>query len=71
MVRKGQVNPVTAEYYTQVEGDTLGETPWEYQKDRRSKQIENFTKAVGHADWLKDFQSPLEGNEPDGSDEDK
>jgi hypothetical protein len=53
MVKKGQVSEIKPEDYTRVEGDTAGETPWEYQKDGRSKQIENFQEAIGHTDWLK------------------
>lgn len=69
MLRKGQVNPVTADYYKRVEGDTSRETPWEYQKDSRAKQIENFTKALGHADWLKDFKRSSEkGGDSNGGD---
>lgn len=56
MLRKGQVNPVTADYYKRVESGLKSETPWEYQKDNRAKQIDNFTKALGHADWLTDFK---------------
>ena len=70
MLRKGQVNPVTADYYNKVEGETSRETPWEYQKDNRAKQIENFTKALGHADWLKDFQRESEKTSFDKSVED-
>jgi len=53
MVRKGQVNEVSAEDYRQVESATEEERPWEYQKDQRAQQIRNFEGAIGHANWLK------------------
>jgi len=56
MVRKGQVNEIKPADYAQVEDITQSETPWEYQKDGRAKQISNFKQAVGHADWLRPFE---------------
>jgi hypothetical protein len=63
MLRKGQVNPVSADYYKRVESGLKSEAPWEHQKDNRAKQIDNFTKALGHADWLTDLKKSNEEKE--------
>lgn len=57
MVRKGQVNEVNPDHYQQVEEIAQSQTPWEYQKDNRDVQINNFKKAIGHADWLRPFEN--------------
>lgn len=56
MVRNGQVNEIKAADYKRVEDITKSETPWEYQKDGRADQINNFKQAIGHADWLKPYK---------------
>jgi hypothetical protein len=48
MVKKGQYSEVEADYYESAEEQTKTETPWEYQKDARRQQLENFRKA----NWL-------------------
>lgn len=55
MVKKGQINQVDAKHYEKVEAVTKEETPWEYQKDNRAQQIDNFKQSIGHADWLRNF----------------
>lgn len=60
MVRKGQYNEVASNYYEANEEQTKNEVPWEYQKDNRKQQIENFKKAVGGADWLRVYQKAVE-----------
>lgn len=63
MVRKQQINEVNPDDYKQVEEITASETPWEYQKDGRKHQIQNFKRAVGHADWLKPFERREQENQ--------
>jgi hypothetical protein len=50
MIRKGQYNKVESAKDSKQDSE-----PWEYQKDGRAKQIENFKGAVGHADWLNTY----------------
>lgn len=45
MVRKGQYVRVDKSTYEQAEQVTETETPWDYQKDGRKQQMENFRKA--------------------------
>ena len=59
MVKKGQYVAVES-----VQSSTKDPEPWEYQKDGRKKQIENFKGAVGHADWLNTYErrGPIKGD---------
>ena len=56
MVNKGQISLVDDGYYGKVERQAQSDTPWEYQKDDRKQQIENFKSVYGHAEWLRSFE---------------
>lgn len=51
MVKKGKNVAVES-----LQGPNEDPQPWEYQKDNRKKQIENFEKAVGHTNWLQSYK---------------